>query len=59
MSLLTASATRFENPHFRAAGKVIALGPNENTEYCLKADLYKNQDAPGTPEHIKKYRKSF
>jgi hypothetical protein len=59
MSILSGSTGRFDKvPNIRAAGKVIALGPNETAEYCLRADVYK-QDGPGTPEHIKRYRKSF
>jgi hypothetical protein len=60
MSILSASTGRFDGvPGIRAAGKVIAMGPNDTTEYCLKADIYKSGDQPGTPEHIKRYRKSF
>lgn len=59
MSILSGSTGRFDKlPNIRAAGRVIALGPNEGSEYCLKADIYK-QEVPGTPEHIKRYRKSF
>jgi len=59
MSILSSSTGRFDHvANIRAAGKVIALGPNENAEYCLKGDIYKSAE-PGTPEHIKRYRKSF
>ena len=59
MSLLSASTGRFDGvPNIRAAGRLIALGPYEAAEYCLKADVYKSE-TPGTPEHIKRYRKSF
>jgi len=58
MSILS-STGRFDHvPNIRAAGRLIALGPNEGAEYCLKSDIYKGE-TPGTPEHIKKYRKSF
>jgi hypothetical protein len=45
MSLLTSTHTgRFEQaPNIRAAGKYIALGPNEGTEYSLKPDIYKGE----------------
>jgi len=61
MSLLSASTGKFDHvPNIRAAGKVIALGPTEGAEYCVKADLYKgDNNNPGTPEHIKRYRKSY
>jgi hypothetical protein len=59
MSLLAKTTGRFEQaPNIRAAGKYIALGPGENAEYSLKPDVYKGEQ-PGTPEHIKRYRKSF
>lgn len=59
MSVLTGSTGRFDHiPNIRAAGKIIALGPQEGAEYCLKGDIYKSEE-PGTPEHIKRYRKSF
>lgn len=58
MSIL-ASTGRLEGmPNIRAAGKVIALGPNESAQYCLNTELAKGE-TPGTPEHIKRYRKSF
>jgi hypothetical protein len=60
MSLLTASTGKFDRvPNIKAAGKVIALGPQEAAHFCVKPDLYKDENAPGTPEHIKRYRKSF
>lgn len=61
MSLLSASTGKFDHvPNIRAAGRLIALGPNEGAEYCVKADLYKgDNNNPGTPEHVKRYRKSF
>lgn len=62
-TILSGSTGRFDHvPNIRAAGKLIAMGPNEGAEFCLKADIYKRADGsgnPGTPEHIKKYRKSF
>lgn len=59
MSLLSTQTGRFDHvPNIRAAGKIIAMGPGEGAEYCLKSDIFKGE-APGTPEHIKKYRKSF
>jgi hypothetical protein len=59
MSVL-ASTGRFDGvPNIRAAGRLIALGPNESAKYCLNAELHKDENAPGTPEHIKRYRKSF
>jgi EF-hand domain-containing family member B len=58
MSALVATG-RFDGvPNIRAAGKVIALGPGESAKYCLDGDGSKS-DQPGTPEHIKRYRKSF
>jgi hypothetical protein len=60
MSILSVSTGRFDNvPGIRAAGRQIALGPNEGAEYCVKADLYKGNNEPSTPESIKRYRKSF
>jgi hypothetical protein len=44
-------------PNIRAAGKIIAMG-NESAELSLKSNGFNNGN-PGTPEHIKKYRKSF
>ena len=44
-------------PGIRTAGKVIAMG-NEGTHSALKHDE-NLQHVPGTPEHIRKYRKSF
>jgi hypothetical protein len=32
---------------------------NESTLNCMKPDEFLLKDTPGTPEHIKKYRKSF
>lgn len=47
-------------PNIRAAGKVIALG-GESADVCIRSDVYlgSQNGGPGTPEHIKKYRKSF
>lgn len=48
-------------PNIRAAGRVIAFG-NESAEACLKSNGFQggyNGGEHGTPEHIKKYRKSF
>lgn len=44
-------------PGIRAAGKVIAMG-NESTAVAIKHDENLGH-VPGTPEHIRKYRKSF
>lgn len=41
-------------PNIRAAGRIIAMG-DDGTH----AALNHNGAGPGTPEHIKKYRKSF
>ena len=44
-------------PNIKGAGKVINKG-NEGTHVCMNNnDNLKN--VPGTPEHIRKYRKSF
>ena len=60
MSLLTASTGKFDRvPNIKAAGKIIALGPQEGAQYCVKPDQFKADQTPGTPEHIKRYRKSF
>lgn len=45
-------------PNIRAAGKIIALG-GESAEVCLKSNGFEGGNMPGTPEHIRKYRKSF
>lgn len=59
MSLLATQTGRYEQaPNIRAAGKYIALGPGESAEYSLKPDFFRKEQ-PGTPEHIKRYRKSF
>jgi len=44
-------------PNIRAAGRIIAMG-GESAEAALKTNGFNNGN-PGTPEHIKKYRKSF
>ena len=44
-------------PNIRAAGRIIAMG-GESAELALKSNGFTNGN-PGTPEHIKKYRKSF
>lgn len=44
-------------PNIRAAGRIIAMG-GESADICLKGDIYSGEQ-PGTPEHIKKYRKTF
>lgn len=44
-------------PGIRAAGKIIAMG-EEGTGQSIKHD-YNLNHLPGTPEHIKKYRKTF
>ncbi len=39
MSVLSQSTGKFETaPNIRAAGKFIALGPNEGAQFCVKAD---------------------
>lgn len=59
MSILTASTGKFDHvANIRAAGRKIALGLQESAQHCLNADNYQEQ-GPGTPEHIKRYRKSF
>ena len=45
-------------PNIRAAGHIIAFG-GETADLCLKGDYNQQGAAPGTPEYIKKYRKSF
>lgn len=42
-------------PNIRAAGRIIAMG-DDGTHAALQHGIGNN---PGTPEHIKKYRKSF
>jgi hypothetical protein len=41
-------------PNIRAAGRIIAMG-DERAEHAIAH----TGAGPGTPEHIKKYRKSF
>lgn len=41
-------------PNIRAAGKIIAMGDDGAHTALLHTGA-----GPGTPEHIKKYRKSF
>lgn len=43
-------------PNIRAAGKIIAVG-DESTKTAIKHDN-NLAHVPGTPEHIRKYRKS-
>lgn len=45
-------------PNIRAAGRIIALG-GESTANCFQPSSSLGIGQPGTPEHIKKYRKSF
>ena len=45
-------------PNIRAAGKIIAFG-TESADVCIRQDVHFKQEGPGTPESIKKYRKSF
>lgn len=59
MSILTASTGNFERvTNIRAAGRKIALGIKDGAKQCVSADDYAIT-GPGTPEHIKRYRKSF
>ncbi len=44
-------------PNIRAAGRIIAMG-DESAELALKSNAF-TMGNPGTPEHIKKYRKSY
>lgn len=44
-------------PNIRAAGRIIAMG-GDGAEYCLKGDPNAGE-GPSTPEHIKRYRKTF
>lgn len=44
-------------PNIRAAGRIIAMG-DVSADICLKGDAY-GEAGPGTPEHIKRYRKTF
>jgi len=43
-------------PNIKTAG-VNTGGKNESAAACLKPDFYQNE--PSTPEHIKKYRKTY
>jgi hypothetical protein len=44
-------------PNIRAAGKIIAMG-GDGADICLKGDAF-GEGGPGTPDHIKRYRKTF
>lgn len=44
-------------PNIRAAGRIIAMG-GDGADYVLKGDPTIPVN-PGTPEHIKRYRKTF
>jgi len=57
MSVKSGRVTTDPIPGIVAAGRVIAMG-DESAELCMKND-YNLQHLPGTPEHIRKYRKSF
>lgn len=46
-------------PNIRAAGRIIANIGGDSTDMCLKSNGFGSGNQPGTPEHIKKYRKSF
>jgi hypothetical protein len=47
-------------PAIRDAGKHIATA-GQNADMCIRGDLYafEKPGNPGTPEHMKKYRKSY
>ena len=58
MSLLKSGRIQSDPiPGIRAAGKIIAMG-NDGTDVCMRHE-HNLQYLPGTPEHIKKYRKTF
>ena len=56
MSTKSGRATIDPIPNIRAAGRVIAMG-GEGTDVCIRHDFISG-GSPGTPEHLRKYRKS-
>lgn len=58
MSAKTGRFTSDPIPNVKTAGKVVAMG-HEGADHCIRADVHQKDQNPGTPEHIKKYRKSL
>lgn len=46
-------------PKIRGAGyQIVGVRDVENADFSIRQDVHLAKDAPGTPEHLKKYRKS-
>jgi hypothetical protein len=46
-------------PKIRDAGfQIVGVRDRENADFSIRQDMHLNKDAPSTPEHLKKYRKS-
>ena len=46
-------------PNIRTAGyEIVGVRDRENADFNIRADVHLPKDAPSTPEHLKKYRKS-
>ena len=46
-------------PGIRTAGyEIVGVRDRENADFNIRADVHLPRDAPSTPEHLKKYRKS-
>ena len=45
-------------PKIRAAGHQIMGADIEAADYSIRQDIHSSANAPGTPEHLKKFRKS-
>ena len=46
-------------PKIRDAGfQIVGVRDRENADFSIRQDMHLPRDAPSTPEHLKKYRKS-
>jgi hypothetical protein len=46
-------------PKIRGAGyQIVGVRDRENADFSIRQDVHLPSDAPSTPEHLKKYRKS-
>jgi len=62
MSTVLGLSSRFTRPDpipkIRAAGHQIAGVSEEAADYSIRQDVHLGSGVPGTPEHLKKFRKS-
>jgi hypothetical protein len=46
-------------PGIRTAGyEIVGVRDRENADFNIRSDVHLPRDAPSTPEHLKKYRRS-